>query len=128
MRILLDTNALIWWLEDEPMLGPKARDLLANPAHTVLATVVSIWEITLKWRIGKYPKPGSAFVTFLENQDFALLGISAGHLKAFEHLEMYHKDPFDHLIIAQAIVEDATIITSDQIFTEYDVKCFPAGR
>ena len=128
MKILLDTNALIWWLEDEPMLGPKARGLLANPAHTILATVVSLWEITIKWRIGKYPLPGSVFAEFLRGENVELIGVSLAHVAAVEALEMHHRDPFDHLIIAQAKVEGASIITSDREFSEYGVRCFPAGR
>ena len=110
------------------MLGPKARALLANPANTILATVVSLWEITMKWRVGKYPLPGSAFAEFVETQNVELVGVSLEHLAALEKLPVHHKDPFDHLIIAQALVEEATIITSDRVFVDYGVRCFPAGR
>ena len=90
------------------MLGPKARALLANPANTILATVVSLWEITMKWRAGKYPLPGSAFAEFVETQNVELVGVSLDHLAALEKLPVHHKDPFDHLIIAQALVPACT--------------------
>lgn len=128
MRLLLDTNALIWWMEDQPMLGPKARELLANPANTVIATQVSIWEITIKWRAGKYPLPGSTYAGMLEEEAVELIGVTRAHVEAVEQLDMHHRDPFDHLIIAQAQVERAAIMTSDAEMARYGVRCFPAGR
>lgn len=128
MKILLDTNALIWWLDDEPMLGSAARRVIADPSNTVIATVVSLWEITMKWRIGKFPRPGSAYAAFLEEEGCSLIGVSPAHVVAVEMLEMHHKDPFDHLILAQAQIEGATIITSDKALTEYGIPCIPAMR
>ncbi len=110
------------------MLGPKARELLANPTNTVVATMVSLWEITVKWRVGKYPLPGSAFISFLEEEAVELIGIELSHIEAVEALDTHHKDPFDHLILAQAKVEGASIITSDREMTGYGISCIPAMR
>jgi PIN domain nuclease of toxin-antitoxin system len=128
MKLMLDTNALIWWMDDEPKLGSKSRQLIANPEHIIYVSVVSLWEITMKWRIGKYPLPGSAYREFLSDERVDLMEVSAAHVEAIERLAMHHKDPFDHLLLAQAKVERASIITSDREIANYGVKCFPAGR
>ena len=128
MKLLLDTNALIWWLRDEDKLGRAARALITGGDSLVLVSMVSLWEVTMKWRVGKMGYSGSSLLNDLESQHIAPLQITDEHLIALNSVEMYHKDPFDHLIIAQAKVEGATIITSDRVFTEYGVRCFPAGR
>ncbi len=123
MKLLLDTNVLIWWLEDNPRLGGKVRHMLANPANIVLASTVSLWEITVKWRVGKMHLPGSAFAARLDEQNVALIGVETIHIKALEELPLHHGDPFDHLLLAQAMGEGATIVTSDRMMTQYDVPC-----
>ena len=128
VRILLDTSALIWWMEDEPMLGRRARALLADPDNQIVASIVSLWEITMKWRAGKYPSPGSSYAEPLREEQVELIEVSITHLDAVEQLDWHHRDPFDHLIIAQAKVEEAAILTSDRDMTLYGVRCFPAGR
>jgi PIN domain nuclease of toxin-antitoxin system len=128
MKLLLDTNALIWWMDDEPMLGSAARRLIADPANMVLGTVVSLWEITMKWRIGKFPRPGSTYGEFLAEEGCGLIGIAMEHVAALEGLLLVHKDPFDHLILAQAKVEGARILTSDRDMVAYGIPCIPATR
>lgn len=128
MKILLDTNALIWWMEDNPQLGQRARATLANSANTVVATEVSIWEITMKWRAGKFPWPGSTYVDFLADEDVGLLPIERRHLELLETLAYHHQDPFDHIIIAQALAGGAAILTSDRDMTLYGVPCISAMR
>ncbi len=128
MRLLLDTNALIWWMDDEPILGAATRKLIADPSNTVFATVVSLWEITIKWRIGKLPRRGSEYGGLLVTEGCELLNVRPDHVSALETLEAHHKDPFDHLILAQAKVEGATIITSDREMSLYGIQCFPAMR
>ncbi len=126
MKVLLDTNALIWWMEDNPRLGPKAKSVLARPENNIIATIVSIWEITIKWRVDKYPFCGSRYITFLCDEDVTLLGVLPEHITALESLPMHHKDPFDHLIVAQAMVEGAKIITSDAVMAQYGIGCINA--
>ncbi len=123
MKVLLDTNALIWWMEDSRRLGPRARRRLADPRTTVMATVVSLWEITMKHRSGKFSSPGSAYLPFIAEQQIALVGISLSHLEAVEGLGMHHADPFDHLILAQAKVERAALMTSDGHMRLYGIPC-----
>jgi PIN domain nuclease of toxin-antitoxin system len=128
MKLLLDTNALIWWLRDDTRLGPRAKHLIADEESEILVSMISIWEVTMKWRVGKMEHVGSDFVAELESEQIALLGIKTDHLLALEKLASHHKDPFDHLIIAQAKVEGARIITSDREMTLYGVPCIPATR
>jgi PIN domain nuclease of toxin-antitoxin system len=128
MKLLLDTNALIWWMDDEPMIGREARQLIANPANTVISTVVSLWEITMKWRVGKFPQSGSVYHDLLNEEGIELIDVKWHHVEALDGLDMHHKDPFDHLILAQAKAEGAAIITSDREMSRYGVKCFPASR
>jgi PIN domain nuclease of toxin-antitoxin system len=128
VKVLIDTNALIWWLEDDMKLGPRGRALIAAPSTSSVASIVSIWEITMKWRIGKYPNSGAVFLDFLADEGVDVIGITPAHLRQLELVEAHHKDPFDHLLIAQAQVEGARILTSDREMTHYGVPCFPAGR
>jgi PIN domain nuclease of toxin-antitoxin system len=128
VRVLLDTNALIWWLRDDPRLGVKARQLIAGKESELFVSVISLWEVTMKWRVGKMEYAGSAFLNDLKAENIKPLAISVEHLLALEQLDTHHKDPFDHLILAQAKVEGATIITSDREMTGYGVSCIPAIR
>ena len=68
MRLLLDTHALIWWLEDSPRLGPVSRALIADADNDVLTSILSLWEITIKWRVGKMERSGSHFGDLLDDQ------------------------------------------------------------
>jgi PIN domain nuclease of toxin-antitoxin system len=123
MKLLLDTNALIWWCEDNPKLGPRARALIADPQNQVMTSIVSIWEISLKWRVGKMHLLGSDVAEQLEDEGILLLPLTPEHFKSLESLEFHHSDPFDHLILAQTQVEDAVLMTSDAVMKDYGVRC-----
>jgi PIN domain nuclease of toxin-antitoxin system len=127
MRLLLDTNVLIWWLRDDPKLGVRARHLIADEGIETLVSMISLWEITLKWRVGKMDFTGYSFLEALERERITPLGIKSAHLQALEHLPYHHRDPYDHLILAQAKVEGATIITSDRQMADYGVPCISAA-
>ena len=111
MKLLLDTHALLWWLADDDALGAPARQLVADPGNTVLVSVVSLWEIVIKMRIGKLDADVGEVVRAIPRQGFALLAISTAHLTELVRLPTYHRDPFDHLLIAQAIAEDAIFVS-----------------
>ncbi len=123
MKLLLDTHVLIWWLEDNPRLGPRARNLIANPANQVMTSIVSLWEISLKWRVGKMPLTGSSLAEQITDEDIALLPIMPEHFTALEALEFHHGDPFDHMILAQAQCDGATLMTHDAHMPLYGVRC-----
>ncbi len=82
----------------------------------------------MKWRVGKLEYAGSAFLGDLAAEEIVPLGISIAHLLALEELGFHHKDPFDHLLLAQAKVEGAAVITSDREMRDYGVPCIPASR
>jgi PIN domain nuclease of toxin-antitoxin system len=127
VKILLDTNALIWWLTDDPKLGGKARSILADGRHDVMVSIVSLWELTIKWRVGKLEHQGSVFAQLLDEEGIKLLPIRPAHFAVLEELPMQHKDPFDHMILAQAKMEGARIITSDAAMLGYGVPCIPTS-
>lgn len=122
MKLLLDTHALLWWLADDDRLGPQARARIADPANDILVSVVSLWEIVVKIRIGKLAADMAQIVDAIPRQGFAMLDISMAHLLALADLPMHHRDPFDHLLIAQAIAEDAAFISDDGNAGRYAVR------
>lgn len=121
MRLLLDANAFLWWVTDSTRLSATAREAIADDQNVVLMGVGSLWELAIKRSLGKLDFPHD-FQTVLRNEAFELLPITYDHLHALEALPLQHRDPFDRLIIAQAITENLTIVTSDQKFALYDVR------
>jgi PIN domain nuclease of toxin-antitoxin system len=120
MRLLLDTHVLLWWLADDASLGESARDAIANPETLILFSAASIWEIRIKQAIGKIDLPAN-FDELLADQPFEPLSVNVSHAHAVKDLPMLHRDPFDRMLIAQARIERLTILTRDQIITQYDV-------
>lgn len=132
MKLLLDTHALLWWLADDDRLGPEARELIADPGNDVLVSIASLWEIIVKRRVGKLEADITEILDAIERQGFTRLGIDAAHLLALEGLPMLHRDPFDHLLIAQAIAEEASFLSEDRHAHRYPVRVVacsePASR
>jgi PIN domain nuclease of toxin-antitoxin system len=122
MRLLLDTHALLWWLADDDQLGPRARELIEDPGNDVLVSVVSLWEIVVKVRVGKLEADIQEVADIVTRDGFALLDISTAHLVTLAKLPMHHRDPFDHLLMAQAIEEDATFVSQDRNASRYKVR------
>jgi PIN domain nuclease of toxin-antitoxin system len=129
VRLLLDTHALLWWLSDDPRLEQQARTLIADPHNTVLVSAVTLWEIVVKVRIGKLDAEIDAIVKTIEQQGFALLPITPSHLATLVGLPRHadHRDPFDHLLIAQAIGEGATFLSEDRNAPRYPVTARPCS-
>ena len=127
MRLLLDTHALLWWLSDDARLGSQARGLIADPGHDVLVSVVSLWEITLKARIGKLNADIREIFEAIDRQGFVSIEIGRVHLATLAGLPVHHRDPFDHLLIAQAIVEGATLVSDDRTVSLYPVQTVPCS-
>jgi PIN domain nuclease of toxin-antitoxin system len=122
VKLLLDTHALIWWLSDDTRLAGRARGLIADPANDVLVSVVALWEIVVKQRVGKLRLDISQVVEAVERGGLGLLDISAAHLLTLATLPAHHRDPFDHLLIAQAISEAATFVSDDRRVATYAVR------
>jgi PIN domain nuclease of toxin-antitoxin system len=122
MKFLLDTHALLWWLADDNQLGRRARELVEDPGNDVLISMVSLWEIAVKARIGKLQADIGEITGAVQQEGFTLLDIAMTHLLTLAGLPMHHRDPFDHLLIAQAITEDATFISEDRNTARYPVR------
>ena len=122
MRLLLDTHALLWWLSGDAQLGQQASDLIRDPTHDVLISMVSLWEIQVKVRVGKLAADLQEILQEIEAQAFQILPISPEHLVRLGSLPAHHRDPFDHLLIAQAIVEGLTFVSGDRHTPKYPVR------
>jgi len=128
LRLLLDTHALLWWLSDDSRLGRTVRELIADPANDVLVSVVSLWEIQIKARVGKLTADMGRILTGIEADAFELLAIRPAHLVRLGTLPMHHRDPFDHLLMAQAIVEGAVFVSEDRHIPEYGIQVVTCGK
>jgi PIN domain nuclease of toxin-antitoxin system len=122
VKLLLDTHALLWWLGDDERLGARARGLIEDPGNDVLVSVASLWEVGVKVRVGKLQADIGEIAAAVEQDGFALLGIGVSHLAALVALPAHHRDPFDHLLIAQAVAEDATFVSDDRHVPEYPAR------
>jgi PIN domain nuclease of toxin-antitoxin system len=122
LKLLLDTHALLWWLADDARLGASARTLIADSGNNVLVSMVSPWEIVVKVRAGKLKADIGTTLALIERNRFALLPISPEHLLALAVLPFHHRDPFDHLLIAQAISERAALLSEDRRASQYPVQ------
>ena len=125
MNLLLDTHALLWWLDANPLLSEKAKSYIADGSNLVLVSAVIIWEIRIKQALGKLEIPPD-FHQVLEQQPFEMLPITAEHAHALRNLPAIHRDPFDRMLIAQAEVEGFTIVTRDSIVQQYKIKTIQA--
>jgi PIN domain nuclease of toxin-antitoxin system len=123
-RLLLDTEALIWWDENNPALGGNARAAIEN-ADAVYVSAASAWEIAIKTAIGKL-RTNRCTAEAVAEGGFDELPISFEHAEAVRGLAFHHKDPFDRLIIATARLEGLTILSSDDQFRRYDVPLIDA--
>jgi PIN domain nuclease of toxin-antitoxin system len=121
MRLLLDTNTLLWWREDSPRLSRRANDQIRDPGNAIVISIGSLWEIAIKRGLGKLRFPGN-FGEMMAEERFDLLGITYDHLHALDDLPHHHHDPFDRLLIAQALADGIPIATSDRRFAAYGVQ------
>lgn len=122
MRLLLDTHAILWFLANAPKLSSRARAAILDPANTRCASPISLLEIALKNRIGKLPLPdpfGLMFPASLTASDIHLLPVEPEHIEPLTRLPMHHRDPFDRLLAATAMVEGLTLVSADSAFDAY---------
>lgn len=117
MRLLLDTHTFVWWDNDE--LPAAVRDRIRS-AEMVCVSAASAWEIAIKSALGKITARG-ALATALDDYGFDALPITVAHADAVRTLPRHHRDPFDRLLIAQARIEDLTIVSRDPVFRAYEV-------
>lgn len=122
MRLLLDTHVVLWWINDSPRLRADWREMILRPTSDVLVSVATLWEIVVKTRTGKLKADLGEIEAVLEADRFQQLAISSLHLKTLASLPAHHRDPFDLLLIAQAISEDAILFTEDRVMRRYPIK------
>ncbi|MUG92606.1 PIN domain-containing protein [Scytonema sp. UIC 10036] len=124
MNLLLDTHTFIWWDSEPTKLSKQALDLLADKNNIRLLSVVSLWEIQIKHQLGKLTlnKPLGEIIASQQKNYIEILPITVAHVLALDGLPLYHKDPFDRLLIAQANIENSVLISCDAVFTNYSVQ------
>ncbi len=125
MQLLLDTHALLWWLVGDERLSLKAREAIADERNSVFVSAASVWEVSTKHRIGKLPGVAAILPDLdaaIEGQGFRELPISFRHGQAAGALPGPLRDPFDRMLIAQAMIEDMVLVSTEEIFDSYGVR------
>jgi PIN domain nuclease of toxin-antitoxin system len=125
LRLLLDTNALLWTLTEPRRLAARATDALEDEDSEVFVSIVSPWEMAIAKSRGKMNPPDDLAMQ-LERRRFTLLPILLRHTQAIASMHHHHRDPFDRMLIAQAQIDGLTIVTSDRQLREYPVSLLPA--
>ena len=120
MRLLLDTHAALWWLADDERLGSAADDYLTDGANEVLLSAAVVWEVAMKRALGKLEAPDD-FAGTLLGAGAVGLPITLGHASAVAELPAHHRDPFDRMLVAQARLENAVLVSHDEALRAYGV-------
>lgn len=121
MNLLLDTHVALWAITDSPKLPLKARELIASPRTNVWISTASIWEIAIKHSLGRGDMPisGQDALRYFSESGYRRLPIEAEHVVAVEDLPAHHNDPFDRILVAQALVEPMRLMTHDALVALY---------
>jgi len=125
MRVLVDTHVFLWWVEGNRALPAKAREALSDRDNECLLSLVSVWELAIKAGLGKLKLalPVQRYVVeHVIANGFRILDIRMEHVGRVESLAPHHGDPFDRLLIAQALEEKLPIVTADPVFRKYGVR------
>jgi PIN domain nuclease of toxin-antitoxin system len=125
VRLLLDTHALLWWLAGENTLSPAARKAIGEGKNTIFISAASAWEIATKYRIGKLPGVASIvgdLGAVIADQGFTDLPISLHHAQMAGMLPGIHRDPFDRLLVAQALLEKLLLVSNEKQFDAFGVS------
>jgi len=120
VRLLLDTHVALWALGDPDRLSDEASSLIADPAHEVYVSAVTVWEVEIKRAIGKLTAPDD-FATEVIERGFDGLAIDLAHASAAGRLPLLHPDPFDRMLVAQAMVEGLILVSDDRNVSAYEV-------
>ena len=126
MNYLLDASTFLWYVSAHTQLSGQAKSIIGNPVYNVHLSLASIWELAIKFRIGKLelaPDPLSVWLDkHLAANSFRLLEIKVSHLIRYAELPLRHRDPFDGLLVAQSLVENIPVITNDAAFDQYPIE------
>ena len=124
MRLLIDSHAIIWWMTDDPRLSPMARKALGSSQHERFLSLASLWELSLKVAAGRLQGIDSTIDHLRQAaaaQSIVLLPIGYEHILRVESLPLYHADPFDRMLVAQALEDGLTLLSADRAFSQYSV-------
>ncbi len=122
MNLLLDTHIALWWLADDPSLSEKVRSHIIDTGNAVFVSAVTVWEVAIKASIGKLQIDGS-WLDELMSDGFQQLPVKWSHAEGVRHLPMIHRDPFDRMLIAQAMEERLILVTADETIPTYPTQC-----
>ncbi len=126
MSYLLDTQILLWWLGDDRRLARAVRSAIADPNRPVWLSVASVWEMEIKAKLGKLRVPENLEEQLVAN-GIAVLPIHFRHATALKSLPDLHRDPFDRMLVAQALTEDLTLVTADPVLHGYPCRMVQNG-
>jgi PIN domain nuclease of toxin-antitoxin system len=125
VRLLLDTHAFLWWLAGHSSLPKRVRTEIDQSGSDVFVSAASAWEIATKHRLGKLPEAdlvASDIMLYIESQQFTPLAVSVVHGQIAGALPGHHRDPFDRMLVAQAMVDDLVLVSNERAFESYGVK------
>jgi PIN domain nuclease of toxin-antitoxin system len=127
MRILLDTHIFLWYISDDPRLSPRVKDAIELAANQVFFSAVSLWEAMIKYRLGRLPLPAPPeeyLPAQRERHQIETLVLDEASVSVLAQLPLHHRDPFDRMIICQALANDMIVATVDPAFQAYPVRLF----
>ena len=121
MNLLLDTHVALWAITDSPKLPPKARELILSPKTNVWISAASVWEIAIKHALGRgdMPVSGEDAARYFRESGYRFLAVEPEHAVAVEGLAAHHQDPFDRILVAQALAEPMRLMTHDPLVARY---------
>jgi PIN domain nuclease of toxin-antitoxin system len=125
VRLLLDTHAFLWWLAGEAALTRRARTAISADDAEVFVSAVTAWEIATKFRLGKLPEAAPVaenIAAAVAGEGFGQLALSMSHAQRAGSLGGFHRDPFDRMLIAQAMLDDLVLVSNERVFDRYAVK------
>ncbi len=125
MRLLLDTHVFLWWVFADPKLSRRGRAEIGSDDNEIFVSAVSAWEITTKYRVGKLPDARNVandVAASVASEGFSELTVTMRHAQRAGDLVGHHRDPFDRMLIAQALLEGMTLVSNERAFDAYGVK------
>lgn len=119
MELLLDTHVLLWTVFESKKLASEVEQAIASPDNVIYVSIVSLWEIGIKQNLGRLSVPASFFESLPAR--CKILELKVSHIKTYKELPLHHRDPFDRMLVAQAMTEDLVLVTRDSKIQLYDV-------
>ncbi len=125
MRFLLDTHSLLWTVFEPDKLSTEAQEIIVDHNNIICVSLISLWEISIKQNIGRLNIP-KEFFEVVSKGGFEMLGLTMDQIKKYRTLPLYHRDPFDRMLIVQARQQKLILITRDSEISKYDVEIIKA--